>query len=526
MGKCALKEGDRLHLARMSLIALSSLSALFFCSIALLAWRRRRVALSRAVLFLSVSVAVYAFGYACELASNTLPMIYFWLHIENLGIAFIPTAWIMLAVCHTRTQWRHWPLLQVALIVVSMLSVIFSNTSEFHNLYYMDLHLNPAAPFPVAAFTPGIWYVFHNVFINVAAVVGNILYIRQWKKAVHPQAQQQAFAFFISSLFPWLVVLIYIFGASPWGLDPMPIAFLVPGALYGWAISTLKLFAVAPIAQELIFQRLEDAIIVFDREGRLADFNAAGQRVFPELKDSIKGHDGAKAFSPYREMLAAFEMPPGSVKTLCRHQGEMEKCYQIRRVDLHDDGGWQIGYMMILHDITSFSRLVDGLQLQATTDPLTGAYNRNILQERAQELLENFSEASPGALLITDLDRFKGINDIYGHLAGDTALTEFSAVCARILREQDFFCRYGGDEFVILLPETEEKVVFELAESIRRELERLDIRLGLDQSIKLTASIGAAMRQKSDPSIEVLLKRADEALYEAKRAGGNCVRIF
>ena len=77
--------------------------------------------------------------------------------------------------------------------------------------------------------------------------------------------------------------------------------------------------------------------------------------------------------------------------------------------------------------------------------------------------------------------------------------------------------------FMVVCPKI---VVFELAESIRRELERLDIRLGLDQSIKLTASIGAAMRQKSDPSIEVLLKRADEALYEAKRAGGNCVRIF
>ena len=219
-------------------------------------------------------------------------------------------------------------------------------------------------------------------------------------------------------------------------------------------------------------------------------------------------------------------MPAGSVKTLCRHQAEKERCYQLRRIDLHDDGGWQIGYMIILHDITSFSRLVDGLQLQATTDPLTGAYNRNILQERAQDLLKNFSEASPGALLITDLDRFKGINDLYGHLAGDTALTEFSAVCARILREQDFFCRYGGDEFVILLPDTDAKVAGELAERIRRELERLDIRLGLDQSIKLTASIGAAMRQKADPSIEVLIKRADEALYEAKRAGGNCVRIF
>ena len=192
-----------MELARNVIIVLSGLSGFILAIVAILAWKKRNVRISSAVLFLSVSGMIYCFGYMAELCSNTLEEIRFWLHIQYLGISYIPAAWIILAEKHTQVRIKNWETVKVVLITISTITLILSSTFDIHPYYYKSLTLNPAAPFPVAKIEPGIWYIVHNTFNNISAIFGNILYIIFWRRA-EAHKKQQAFVFFLSSFFPGL----------------------------------------------------------------------------------------------------------------------------------------------------------------------------------------------------------------------------------------------------------------------------------------------------------------------------------
>lgn len=166
-------------------------------------------------------------------------------------------------------------------------------------------------------------------------------------------------------------------------------------------------------------------------------------------------------------------------------------------------------------------RLRDELEHIASHDPLTGVLNRRaILDACGQELERGRRKDRISSLLMLDLDHFKAINDSYGHQAGDRLLVDFVARVAAQLRRPDHFSRFGGEEFVALLPETTLDEAMLVAERIRAEIAR-----GTGQP-GCTVSIGVAATVPGEGGIDTLLGRADEALYRAKAAGRNCVQAM
>jgi two-component system cell cycle response regulator len=173
-------------------------------------------------------------------------------------------------------------------------------------------------------------------------------------------------------------------------------------------------------------------------------------------------------------------------------------------------------------------RLRDNFQLSmeaAITDSLTGLHNRRYMESHLGTLVdEAASRGKPLSLLILDIDYFKSINDSYGHDAGDDVLREFATRVRKSIRGIDLACRHGGEEFVIVMPETDMAVAGVVAERIRRRIagEPFAIQKG-SGAIDVTISIGIAALQSADDSAETILKRADQALYRAKRDGRNRV---
>lgn len=123
--------------------------------------------------------------------------------------------------------------------------------------------------------------------------------------------------------------------------------------------------------------------------------------------------------------------------------------------------------------------------------------------------------------LLIDLDHFKTLNDTHGHLAGDEVLRQFANVLQGSLRQSDILCRWGGEEFIVLLREAEGRQAIEVAEKIRRRTEQLTFSHA-DQPLRLTVSIGLSALRRDD-SLHSLLTRADHALYRAKQGGRNRV---
>jgi diguanylate cyclase (GGDEF)-like protein len=160
------------------------------------------------------------------------------------------------------------------------------------------------------------------------------------------------------------------------------------------------------------------------------------------------------------------------------------------------------------------------------TDPLTGVANRRGFFQRGKRLLMRASFArEPVALIMFDLDRFKSINDRFGHRVGDEVLTAFTRLVTSQLRPNDLFGRIGGEEFVGLLPDTREDDAIWLAERVRKALEASSHQTG-QHSIRSTVSIGVAVSDEGCADLNALLKEADQALYRAKTLGRNRVEPF
>ncbi|WP_026380843.1 PleD family two-component system response regulator [Afifella pfennigii] len=160
----------------------------------------------------------------------------------------------------------------------------------------------------------------------------------------------------------------------------------------------------------------------------------------------------------------------------------------------------------------------------AITDPLTGLHNRRYLDTHLKSLLERSAEAGkPVSVLLFDVDFFKSVNDRYGHDAGDDVLREFSARLKKGVRGIDLAARFGGEEFVVVMPDTDLELASPIAERLRREVEASPFVTGSGLSLPITVSVGLACLEGKNESAESILKRADMALYEAKSAGRNRV---
>ncbi|CAN7297972.1 PleD family two-component system response regulator [Rhizobium leguminosarum] len=161
----------------------------------------------------------------------------------------------------------------------------------------------------------------------------------------------------------------------------------------------------------------------------------------------------------------------------------------------------------------------------AVTDPLTGLYNRRYLDNHLNVLFNrSMARGRPLSVLITDIDRFKHVNDTYGHDGGDEVLREFSNRVRSTIRGADLACRYGGEEFVVVMPDTSPEIAAAVAERLRAAIESAPFMLKHSgEALNVTASFGIASRIASVLTPGQLMKQADLALYEAKNTGRNRV---
>jgi diguanylate cyclase (GGDEF)-like protein/PAS domain S-box-containing protein len=187
----------------------------------------------------------------------------------------------------------------------------------------------------------------------------------------------------------------------------------------------------------------------------------------------------------------------------------------------HYNKGELIGYHGISRDITEKKQLLDELYHQATIDDLTRIPNRRHFMYLAEKEMKSAKRYHhPISIVVIDFDNLKQINDTYGHFAGDRALSVFARIVQQIIREVDILGRFGGDEFLILLPETSQEQAFRVMERINQVLDSSPI-FYQDESFSLSVSSGIASIENWTDTLEDLLKRADAALYEVKENAQN-----
>jgi len=280
---------------------------------------------------------------------------------------------------------------------------------------------------------------------------------------------------------------------------------------------------------------MADALIVaVDAAGRITLVNHRGCEIldYPENELIGKNWLDVLALPEHRERAAevfgrfvAGEAGPSMKHANFRvrdRQGNVHVLDLSSRL-VYDEQGGITGTLSSGADVTQRRQLEEELKILATTDSLTGLSNRRHFLGAAALSMESFRRYHrPLALLILDIDHFKKINDAYGHATGDQVLVAVADTLRSVLRSADLCGRFGGEEFVCLLPETTETEARIVAERLRRSLAEQSVATA-EGTVRFTASIGLTVADVSDATVESLLQRADVAMYEAKKAGRNRV---
>lgn len=208
---------------------------------------------------------------------------------------------------------------------------------------------------------------------------------------------------------------------------------------------------------------------------------------------------------------------PGTLIDLAAFKGEI---IQISLVE----GAMAI--MLIALSMTGSERYRREQQIArlAARDPLTALYNRRALDLRAPRLLAQVSSTQPGALLLIDIDNFKGVNDLHGHTAGDRLLIALSEMIRAVVPRGALAARLGGDEFVILLNPASAEQIIELGSSLRDQFQQLASQ-SFSTPQPVTLSIGANLFDQPPESLAALIEQGDTTLYESKRGGRDSIRL-
>ena len=335
--------------------------------------------------------------------------------------------------------------------------------------------------------------------------------------------------------------------------------FLLAYAYLRRAMQFLNPSASVPDRVRRAFDTLTEGVVILDQQARIVLANAAFRRLHPQAGAELNGQHidalawlaagrNADAPTPWGKTLQSAVTVESEPFALPQPEAPPTQLL-VTSAPIADDKGHARGCMVTFDDVTAVHLANDELRLTlsklqqsrqhietqnlelrrlATRDSLTGCFNRRAFFDLAQDAFDAArSNSGDICCVMADIDHFKRFNDFHGHAAGDQVIRAVAAALSRGLRQQDILCRYGGEEFCIVLPGATPDVACAIAERLRR-----DIAAHAHQAIRnadvgvITASFGVSTQVMGAISVEELIDQADQALYRSKETGRNRVTLF
>ncbi len=287
---------------------------------------------------------------------------------------------------------------------------------------------------------------------------------------------------------------------------------------------------------EMLFDAIPSPIFYKDRDGKYINCNDAfsndilgihkediiGKTLY-DFPEKIPKENADIYHEKDKELLENHKTQFYYTKVKC--SDDVTRYYNFYKAVFRTENGEGLGIIGVMLDITEMQQQEKKLVYLSSIDPMTKLYNRRYLIEASNHILDLAKRNKlDTSVIMIDIDNFKAINDSHGHKAGDTVLMAFADKLQVLTRKSDIISRWGGEEFLIVLPETSTNDALIIAEKIRLEIEQIILDIDETKDLKFTISIGVStVDNMNDENIESAIHRSDKALYEAKNSGKNKV---
>ncbi|MCT4620385.1 MAG: diguanylate cyclase [Marinisporobacter sp.] len=470
------------------------ISSILLSNLVLYGIRRKKVPGAFAFSILLIGMILHSLGYVFELLSNTVERMYFWIKIEYIGVAFYPFLIMLFASEYTDERKLANKYVLRLLITVNIVTLFLVNTNSYHWLYYASVSIDSSLGFNALKLEKEIWYYIQVATLCFSNLYSIVFFTMKWKRSKGDYRKRVLFML-VGVTIPMVVFIVYILGLGPAYIDLLPFSYIFMSFLIGVGIFRQDILFLTPITHEMIFNAVDEAILVTDRKGMMISFNQSSKQFFPSLENIRAG----ESIYLIKELIAYdFELNQENYEI-------DDKIYRFKIIEMKNNRG----RIYVVTDITESEQAKKQLEILATTDTLTGIYNRRYFMDKFEK------SVTGGVFAIIDIDKFKMINDRFGHVEGDKVLRYFGNELKACFREH-MVCRYGGEEFAIFIQDDDLDKAFTKLDAFRERI------AANEHGIRFTFSVGMARYEIGHISSTIV--EADKKLYEAKENGRNQIR--
>ncbi|GAB4466903.1 MAG: histidine kinase N-terminal 7TM domain-containing protein [Armatimonadaceae bacterium] len=431
-----------------------------------------------------------------------------------------------------------------ALSVIPALTVLLVMTNDSHHLIWASVEKIPDSCRLMYAKGPAFWLFW--LFTQSLLLAGVVRMARE----LLPRAlvyRRQFWGVFLGLGAPWIGNIIYLMDPE-WmgalrGMDLTPVGFSLTALSSAWVLYRRDFLDLTPIARDALVEEARDGVLAVDLSHRVVDINPSARRLLG-LPPHVVGQELSHALRFHPALCEYLLTVSPQQEAVARTFEASNHCWiEARITPLCANYSEPVGRLIILRDVTETQQMMAELQRvndqlrshlhytlalqtrlheQAFRDELTGLYNRRFLMESLTRNVGSLWETC--SVILIDLDHFKTVNDRWGHTAGDTLLRNFAELVSRTLPRDGFACRYGGEEFIVVLPEVSLMTACVLADQLRESTAGASLLPDYPQ-LRITLSAGIGGFGVTGNTIDEVLSAADAALYHVKHTGRNRVSI-
>jgi PAS domain S-box-containing protein len=331
--------------------------------VALYVWPRSATASGgTALALLAFACAEWSLGYALEIAGADLPTKIFWGKSQYIGIVMVPLLWVIFAYSYSTKGTRMTRRTVSLLSIVPLITLVLAFTTELHGLIWKDVQVRTVGTFSALEVTHGLWFWIYWIYSNILLLVGTIFILRSFNRT-KGLFRRQNMILLIAVLTPWVGNVLYVSGLSPIpNLDLTPFAFTISIVVFTWGIFRFKLVNLAPVARDLVVEKMPDGMIVLDAQGHIVDINPAVQNALGVSASQAIGQRAKDLFNAWPSLVERYENMLEAQDEIVLGEGESQTWYELRMSPLVNSRDRLLGRVVTVRNITETKQTEEALR--------------------------------------------------------------------------------------------------------------------------------------------------------------------